>query len=100
MGSSPEELEHKKNESPQHSVTVQPFFIGKYPVTQAQWRFVAKLPQMNKELKPDPSNFKGDNRPVEQVSWEDAVEFCLRLSQYTGRTYSLPSEAQWEYACR
>ncbi|MFN9407132.1 MAG: SUMF1/EgtB/PvdO family nonheme iron enzyme, partial [Dolichospermum sp.] len=59
MGSSPEELEHKKNESPQHSVTVQPFFIGKYPVTQAQWRFVAKLPQMNKELKPDPSNFKG-----------------------------------------
>jgi formylglycine-generating enzyme required for sulfatase activity len=100
MGSSPEELEHKKNESPQHSVTVQPFFIGKYPVTQAQWRFVAKLPQMNKELKPDPSNFKGDNRPVEQVSWEDAVEFCLRLSQYTGRTYSLPSEAEWEYACR
>ncbi|MEY3403579.1 MAG: hypothetical protein RLZZ86_3198, partial [Cyanobacteriota bacterium] len=59
MGSSPEELEHKKNESPQHSVTVQPFFIGKYPVTQAQWRFVAKLPQMNRELKPNPSNFKG-----------------------------------------
>ncbi|MBD1211523.1 MAG: formylglycine-generating enzyme family protein [Dolichospermum circinale Clear-D4] len=100
MGSPPEELEHKKNESPQHSVTVQPFFMGKYPVTQAQWRFVAQLPQVNKELKPDPSNFKGDNRPVEQVSWEDAVEFCLRLSQYTGRTYSLPSEAQWEYACR
>ncbi|OBQ35051.1 MAG: hypothetical protein AN487_16585, partial [Anabaena sp. CRKS33] len=100
MGSPPEELEHQEDESPQHSVTVQPFFIGKYPVTQAQWRFVAKLPQMNKELKPDPSNFKGDNRPVEQVSWEDAVEFCLRLSQYTGRTYSLPSEAEWEYACR
>jgi formylglycine-generating enzyme required for sulfatase activity len=100
MGSSPEELEHKKNESPQHSVKVQPFFMGKYPVTQAQWRFVAKLPQMNKELDPNPSNFKGDNRPVEQVSWEDAVEFCLRLSQYTGRTYSLPSEAEWEYACR
>jgi formylglycine-generating enzyme required for sulfatase activity len=74
--------------------------MGKYPITQAQWRFVAQLPQLNKELEPDPSNFKGDNRPVEQVSWEDAVEFCLRLSQYTGRTYSLPSEAQWEYACR
>ncbi|MBD2267894.1 formylglycine-generating enzyme family protein [Anabaena sp. FACHB-1391] len=100
MGSPPEELEDQKNESPQHSVTVQPFFMGKYPITQAQWRFVAQLPQMNKELDPDPSNFKGDNRPVEQVSWEDAVEFCLRLSQYTGRTYSLPSEAQWEYACR
>jgi formylglycine-generating enzyme required for sulfatase activity len=100
MGSPPKELEHQKNESPQHSVTVQPFFMGKYPITQAQWRFVAQLRPVNKELKPDPSNFKGDNRPVEQVSWKDAVEFCLRLSQYTGRTYSLPSEAQWEYACR
>ena len=107
MGSPPEELGHQEDESPQHSVTVQPFFIGKYQVTQAQWRFVAHLPQVNKELNPDPSNFKGDgstsltnHRPVEQVSWEDAVEFCDRLSQYTGRTYRLPSEAEWEYACR
>jgi formylglycine-generating enzyme required for sulfatase activity len=103
----PEELEHQEDESPQHSVTVQPFFMGKYQVTQAQWRFVAHLPQVNKELNPDPSNFKGDgstsltnNRPVERVSWKDAVEFCDRLSQYTGRTYRLPSEAEWEYACR
>jgi formylglycine-generating enzyme required for sulfatase activity len=107
MGSPPEELGHRDNESPQHSVTVQPFFMGKYQVTQAQWRFVAQLPQVNKELDPEPSNFKGDgstsltnNRPVEQVSWKDAVEFCDRLSQYTGRTYRLPSEAEWEYACR
>jgi formylglycine-generating enzyme required for sulfatase activity len=107
MGSPPEELEHRDRESPQHSVTVQPFFMGKYQVTQAQWRFVAQLPQVNKELDPEPSNFKGDgstsltnNRPVEQVSWKDAVEFCDRLSQYTGRTYRLPSEAEWEYACR
>jgi formylglycine-generating enzyme required for sulfatase activity len=107
MGSPPEELGHQEDESPQHSVTVQPFFMGKYQVTQAQWRFVAHLPQVNKELNPDPSNFKGDgstsltnHRPVEQVSWEDAVEFCDRLSQYTGRTYRLPSEAEWEYACR
>ncbi|MTJ15527.1 SUMF1/EgtB/PvdOfamily nonheme iron enzyme [Dolichospermum sp. UHCC 0406] len=107
MGSPPEELEHQEDESPQHSVTVQPFFMGKYQVTQAQWRFVAQLPQVNKELDPEPSNFKGDgstsltnNRPVEQVSWKDAVEFCDRLSQYTGRTYRLPSEAEWEYACR
>ncbi|MBO1071946.1 MAG: formylglycine-generating enzyme family protein [Dolichospermum sp. DEX189] len=107
MGSPPEELEHQEDESPQHSVTVQPFFMGKYQVTQAQWRFVAHLPQVNKELNPDPSNFKGDgstsltnHRPVEEVSWEDAVEFCDRLSQYTGRTYRLPSEAEWEYACR
>jgi formylglycine-generating enzyme required for sulfatase activity len=48
----------------------------------------------------DPSRFKGDNRPVEQVSWEDAVEFCDRLSQHTKREYRLPSEAEWEYACR
>ena len=96
----PEELEHQEDESPQHSVTVQPFFMGKYQVTQAQWRFVAHLPQVNKKLNPDPSNFKGDNRPVESVSWEDAAEFCDRLSQYTGRTYRLPSEAEWEYACR
>ncbi|MDB9435928.1 formylglycine-generating enzyme family protein [Dolichospermum lemmermannii CS-548] len=100
MGSPPEELEHQEDESPQHSVTVQPFFMGKYQVTQAQWRFVAQLPQVNRELEQDPSNFKGDNRPVEKVSWYDAVEFCDRLSQYTGRTYSLPSEAEWEYACR
>ena len=107
MGSPPEELGHQEDESPQHSVTVQPFFIGKYQVTQAQWRFVAHLPQVNKELNPDPSNFKGDgstsltnHRPVERVSWYDAVEFCDRLSQYTGRTYRLPSEAEWEYACR
>ena len=107
MGSPPEELEHQEDESPQHSVTVQPFFMGKYQVTQAQWRFVAQLPQVDRELEQDPSHFKGDgstsltnNRPVEQVSWEDAVEFCDRLSQYTGRTYRLPSEAEWEYACR
>ncbi|QSV74142.1 MAG: SUMF1/EgtB/PvdO family nonheme iron enzyme [Aphanizomenon flos-aquae KM1D3_PB] len=100
MGSPPKELERRDNESPQHSVTVQPFFMGKYQVTQAQWRFVAQLAQVNRELEQDPSNFKGDNRPVEQVSWEDAVEFCDRLSQYTGRIYRLPSEAEWEYACR
>jgi len=107
MGSPPEELQHQEDESPQHSVTVQPFFMGKYQVTQAQWRFVAQLPQLNRELEPDPSRFKGDgstsltnHRPVEKVSWYDAVEFCDRLSQYTGRTYRLPSEAEWEYACR
>ena len=57
-------------------------------------------PKLNRELKADPSRFKGDNRPVEQVTWFDAVEFCQRLSQYTKRNYRLPSEAEWEYACR
>ncbi|MDX2098077.1 MAG: formylglycine-generating enzyme family protein [Leptolyngbyaceae cyanobacterium bins.59] len=88
------------DEFPRHPVTVQPFFLGKYAITQAQWRVVATYSAVEQELDPDPSNFKGDNRPVEQVSWEDATEFCQRLSQKTGRTYRLPSEAEWEYACR
>jgi len=87
-------------ELPQHPVTVQSFFLGKYPVTQAQWRAVAAYPLAEQDLDSDPSNFKGDNRPVEQVNWDDATEFCRRLSQRTGRTYRLPSEAEWEYACR
>ena len=88
------------SEHPQHEVTVQPFFMGKYPVTQAQWRVVAALPKVRSDLNPNPSRFQGDNRPVEQVNWYDAVEFCVRLSQKTGREYRLPSEAEWEYACR
>jgi formylglycine-generating enzyme required for sulfatase activity len=87
-------------EHPQHQVTIAPFFMSKYPVTQAQWRAVASLPQEQRKLDSAPSHFKGDNRPVEQVSWHDAVEFCARLSRYTGDVYRLPSEAEWEYACR
>ena len=74
--------------------------MGRYPITQAQWRVVAGLSLVNRELNPEPSNFKGDNLPVEQVSWYEAVEFCDRLSAKTGRPYRLPSEAEWEYACR
>ena len=55
---------------------------------------------MKRTLKADPSRFKGDDRPVEQVNWYEAVEFCDRLSRHTGNSYRLPSEAQWEYACR
>ncbi|MFM2430904.1 MAG: hypothetical protein RLZZ511_2117 [Cyanobacteriota bacterium] len=88
------------SEKPIHRVTVPEFFMGKYPVTQAQWRSVAQLKQKNRELKADPSRFKGADRPVEQVSWEDAIEFCDRLSEHTGKYYRLPSEAEWEYACR
>jgi formylglycine-generating enzyme required for sulfatase activity len=88
-------------ELPRHSVTVPSFFMGKYAITQAQWRIVATTyPQVTQELDSDPSNFKGDNLPVEQVSWDDAQEFCARLSNHTKRNYRLPSEAEWEYACR
>ena len=100
MGSPEDELESRDNERPQHEVTIQPFFLGRYTVTQAQWQIVANYPQIERELNPNPSVFKGDNHPVERVSWYDATEFCKRLSAKTRREYKLPSEAQWEYACR
>ncbi len=100
MGAPKDEPESLDNEQPQHEVTLQPFFMGRYTVTQAQWRVVASYPQIERKLNPNPSRFKGHNRPVERVSWEEATEFCKRLSAQTSRQYKLPSEAQWEYACR
>jgi formylglycine-generating enzyme required for sulfatase activity len=100
MGAPEDELESRDNERPQHEVTLQFFFMGRYAVTQAQWGVVANYPQIERKLDPNPSRFTGDNRPVENVSWENAVEFCKRLSKKTEREYKLPSEAQWEYACR
>nr|WP_302183359.1 formylglycine-generating enzyme family protein [Planktothrix agardhii] len=170
------EGEGDDDEYPQHQVTVPPFFMAKYPITQAQWKAVANWPKIQRDLDPDCSEFKdtpptppyqggalgvspqppltskppptppykggasetsgsppyqggarggsnrppletgasetsssppyqggargGSHRPVENVKWYDAVEFCARLLQCTGRPYRLPSEAQWEYACR
>lgn len=79
------------DEQPRHRVTVAPFWLGQYPVTQAQWRLI---------MGRNPSRFQGEQRPVDSVTWREAVRFCERLSQRTGRRYQLPSEAQWEYACR
>ncbi|MGH9769764.1 MAG: formylglycine-generating enzyme family protein [Blastocatellia bacterium] len=87
-------------ETPQHAVKIPAFYLSKYEITQAQWRAVAGLPKVKKDLISDPSYFKGGSRPVEMVSWEDAMEFCERLSRATGRKYRLPTEAEWEYACR
>ncbi|MCG9884216.1 MAG: formylglycine-generating enzyme family protein [Cyanobacteria bacterium] len=113
MGSPISELDHQDDESPQHIVTVPDFFLGKYPVTQAQWRAICGLPPVNPELvlNSEPSRFpadfrdgetftSADQRPVEQVNWYESTEACARLAQATRRPYSLPSEAQWEYACR
>lgn len=100
MGSPETESERSDDEGPQHLVTVKPFSMGKYPVTQAQWQAVAALPQVARPLDPDSSSFKGASRPVDEVCWYDAVEFCARLSRFTRRDYRLPSEAEWEYACR
>jgi formylglycine-generating enzyme required for sulfatase activity len=85
---------------PAHQVNVPSFYIGKYEVTQAQWKAVARLPKVSRDLNPETADFKGDNLPVEEVSWLDAMEFCARLFRATGRVYRLPSEAEWEYACR
>jgi formylglycine-generating enzyme required for sulfatase activity len=137
MGTEDEEIERLvkkfgwegfRRERPQHLVTVSSFYMGRYPITQAQWRAVASRTDLKVEryLNPDPSRFKDPpkpplkrgasdsppfegarggsptrwDRPVEQVSWYDAVEFCARLSKLTGKEYRLPSEAEWEYACR
>ncbi len=96
MGSPNDEAGREDDESPQHQVTVPAFYAGKYPITQAQWEAVMG----NDPSYFNPSYFKGEKRPVEQVSWYDAVEFCEKLSQTTGKTYRLLSEAEWEYACR
>jgi formylglycine-generating enzyme required for sulfatase activity len=100
MGSPSEEPERSDDEGPQHQVQLQGFFMGQTPITQAQWLVVAGWQKLQQELNSDPGRFKGLHRPVESVLWGDAIEFCQRLSQHFGRTYTLPSEAQWEYACR
>jgi len=91
MGSPESEAQRDSDEGPQRQVTVPTCFMGKYELTQAQYQAI---------MGNNPSYFKGDNRPVEGVSWNDAVAFCEKLSQKTGKNYRLPSEAEWEYACR
>ena len=109
MGAPESEEGSRDNERPQHHVTISSFLMGRYPITQDQWKAIASRSDLkvNQDLNPDPSYFKEPyqgidrwQRPVEQVNWYEAVEFCHRLSKLTGREYRLPSEAQWEYACR
>ncbi|NCQ89500.1 MAG: SUMF1/EgtB/PvdO family nonheme iron enzyme, partial [Microcystis aeruginosa LG13-03] len=92
MGSPDSDPDAASDEKPQHQVKVNSFAIGKYPVTQAQYQAV---------MGTNPSYFKNNpQNPVEQVSWNDAQAFCQKSSQITGKTYRLPTEAEWEYACR
>ncbi|NEO85700.1 MAG: formylglycine-generating enzyme family protein [Spirulina sp. SIO3F2] len=109
MGAPEQELQSQEMEHLQHQVTLPGFCLGKYPITQGQWQAIVESTEpIGKKLYPNPAKFQQDfnsdynyrTRPVERVNWYDAIEFCARLSQKTGRHYFLPSEAQWEYACR
>ena len=92
MGSPASDPDADSNEKPQHQVKLKSFSIGQYPVTQEQYQAV---------MVKNPSHFKNNPKnPVETVSWNDAQEFCKKLSQLTGKKYRLPTEAEWEYACR
>ncbi|XOF33319.1 MAG: SUMF1/EgtB/PvdO family nonheme iron enzyme [Candidatus Electrothrix sp. YB6] len=92
MGSPPDEKDRKEDEGPVHEVCVDGFWMGKYEVTQREWK---------KIMTHNPSNFKASGRcPVGNVSWEDVQEFISELNRETGKRYRLPTEAEWEYACR
>ena len=115
MGSPETEAESSDRERPVHRVTLGEFLLAQTPITQAQWRAVAQWQRLEQEdrelwpdwLAPDPvaelkesARFQGEQRPVVNVRWHDAMAFCQRLRLRTGKNYTLPSEAQWEYACR
>jgi formylglycine-generating enzyme required for sulfatase activity len=115
MGSPESEAGRLPNEK-LHEVAVPEFYLGRYEVTRRQWAFVAALPKVRDDLPPNPSqpeaprgrrsprapqnNDNTDSLPVENVTWSQAVEFCRRLEKITGKRFRLPTEAEWEYACR
>jgi formylglycine-generating enzyme required for sulfatase activity len=113
MGSPEPEPNRNEDEGSQHQVTIQPFFLGKYPVTEAQWYAIADTLPVERELDLNSCGVgekdlpveemywgKATNLPVTGMFWDEAIKFCQRLSRETGRVYRLPTEAEWEYACR
>ncbi|OYT69659.1 MAG: hypothetical protein CFK52_13275 [Chloracidobacterium sp. CP2_5A] len=115
MGSPEQEAGRLPNEK-LHDVAIPEFYLGRYEVTRQQWAFVASLPKVKEDLPPNPSQAEAsrprrplrgappqadaDTLPVEGVTWSQAVEFCRRLEKITGKRFRLPTEAEWEYACR
>ncbi|PSR17787.1 hypothetical protein C8255_10845 [filamentous cyanobacterium CCP3] len=108
LGAPASEPGHDPAQPAQTIAAVESFWMSVHPITQGQWRAVAQLPRVNLDLNPNPAYFTGSDRPVEQVSWPEAVEFCDRLNQLAKtypsvaglQRYRLPTEAEWEYACR
>ena len=88
------------HEAPVRKVNVSEFYLGRLPITQSQWQAVTRLPKVEIDLVANPAHFQGSELPVDSVTWPEANEFCARLAAHTGRNYRLPSEAEWEYACR
>lgn len=108
MGSPEDEVGRDKNEK-QHEVNVPAFYMGRFEITQAQWEFIAKQPKIAIDLPENPSYFNRarlqglkdtETLPVENITWNQAVEFCKRVARATGKKFRLPTEAEWEYACR
>ena len=91
MGATPEQQDPEDDEKPTHQVTLSSYYIVETEVTQALWTAV---------MGNNPSHLKGDNNPVEEVSWDDCQEFILKLNSLTGKKFRLPTEAEWEYAAR
>ena len=91
MGATPEQQDPEDDEKPTHQVTLSSYYIGETEVTQALWTAV---------MGNNPSNLKGDNNPVEEVSWDDCQKFIEKLNSFTGKKFRLPTEAEWEYAAR
>ncbi len=92
IGSPTSETERSAEESPRHGINISPFFISRFPITQRQWKVL---------MDNNPAIFIGNgDRPVESVSWDDVRGFCQKLIERSGKPYRLPSESEWEYACR
>lgn len=100
MGTSPQERGSWRDEHPCHGVHLNPFWLAQTPLTYGQLEAIATLPTIQHPLTCYPSGHPGDDHPVGAIPWLEALEICDRLSLYLGQTFRLPSEAEWEYACR